>query len=961
MAEPFAASEPQFTLPLEAPAPDTTSTLVTEAGPHCGRFTLQRFHAKGGLGEVHVAVDAELGRDVALKRMQDRYTRDAAARHRFLNEAEITARLEHPGIVPIYGLVQDDQGHPCYAMRFIAGESLADALKKWHESEPDYSSLAFRQLLQRFISVCQTMGYAHSKRVLHRDLKPANVMLGPFGETLVVDWGLAKRVVGPPQTAPSEAEAALLTTVDFAQDANDDRMKTEVGQVLGTAGYMSPEQAAGQSDTVGLPSDIYSLGATLYELLTGEKPLSGLDTFTVLQRTQTGNIPPSRQVKPTVPGVLDAVCRKAMALRPEARYASATALAADLEHWLADEPIAAYTEPWTTRAWRWSRRHRTLITGLAAALVVGLVCAGVALVVLEGAYANEQSAKNDAMAQKIRADAERERAEKARDATHQAFDDLTNTEALAYLKTQPELRPEQKAFLERAAAYYRQVALEAGTDPTSRQRVALSHFRLGYLLEALGRLPEAQGPYRQAQELFEKLAADFPAVPEYRQTLARTYNNFALLLRDSGQLPAARQTLLQALEIQEKLVADFPAVVKFRQELAVSYHKLGTVQMNLGQHKAAEQSFGRALAMQEKLRTEFPDNPLYRQELGLSYNSLGILKYDMGQWRAAEAAYRQALAIQVKTVADFPAVADYRHDVVITNHNLGNVLMVMKQHSVAEQAFRQSLEDGEKLVSEFPTVPRYRQELGRGHSGLGILKYSQGQLSAAEPALRRALEIQERLAAEFPKVPGYRQDVAGTSVNLGNVLHAQGRSEDSLPFLAKAIALLETLLGQEPRLFTERVFLRNAHFSRARALEQLGRHPEAVKDWERAVEVNPEPRTNTFFRHLRAQSLARAGQHAKAVAEATALAAAKDVTGTMLYDFARICAMASVATKEAALQEQYAANAVSLLRQAVAQGYKHIERIKNNNDLKVLREREDYKKLLEELATKREKNATQGK
>src|SRR5262249_15258683 len=154
--------------------------------------------AKGGLGEVHVAEDAELGREVALKRMKAGRADEPEYRRRFLREAEVTGRLEHPGVVPVYGLTQDDDGRPCYAMRFIQGETHHDAIHRFHETaargtqEPGERRLAFRELLGRFLAVCNTVAYAHSRGILHRDLKPANIMLGRYGETLVVDWGLAK-------------------------------------------------------------------------------------------------------------------------------------------------------------------------------------------------------------------------------------------------------------------------------------------------------------------------------------------------------------------------------------------------------------------------------------------------------------------------------------------------------------------------------------------------------------------------------------------------------------------------------------------------------------------------------------------------------------------------------------------------------------------------------------------------
>ena len=217
----------QATLPAIASAqmsdsdPDATREYVsagesTSAGQ---RFRILRPHAKGGLGEVFVARDEELGREVALKQMQDRHADDASSRARFLLEAEITGSLEHPGVVPVYGLGRYPDGRPFYAMRFVKGDSLKDAIERYHwgnapqredfygarasTQNPAERSLEFRKLLGRFIDVCNTVAYAHSRGVLHRDLKPGNVMLGPYGETLVVDWGLAKVVGRPDGEAPS--------------------------------------------------------------------------------------------------------------------------------------------------------------------------------------------------------------------------------------------------------------------------------------------------------------------------------------------------------------------------------------------------------------------------------------------------------------------------------------------------------------------------------------------------------------------------------------------------------------------------------------------------------------------------------------------------------------------------------------------------------------------------------------
>jgi tetratricopeptide (TPR) repeat protein len=337
------------------------------------RYAPLRFHARGGLGEVHVARDRELDRDVAFKVIRPDQAGDADSRRRLVQEAEITGKLEHPGVVPVYGLVQGEGGEPCYAMRFIQGESLKDAIKSFHQADrpgrdPGERSLALRQLRSRFVAVCDTLAYAHSRGVLHRDLKPDNILLGRYGETLVVDWGLAKLF------DHTEAERAT-GEESLAPGPGPDDGGTQTGQALGTPAYMSPEQAAGEWARVGPASDLFSLGATLYALLTGRPPYPDRSLPEVLARARRGDFPPPRQVKRGVSASLEAVCLKAMALRPEERYGSAQDLKAEVERFLADEPVRAYREPWTTGARRWVKRHPAWAAAVPAILFLGGVVA----------------------------------------------------------------------------------------------------------------------------------------------------------------------------------------------------------------------------------------------------------------------------------------------------------------------------------------------------------------------------------------------------------------------------------------------------------------------------------------------------------------------------------------------------------------------------------------------------------
>ncbi len=220
------------------------------------RFRILRLHDEGGLGAVYLARDEELNREVALKQIKGRFGADPDSRQRFLAEAEITGNLEHPGVVPVYSLGDDELGRPYYAMRFIKGESLKRAIEHFHAAEapgrdPGERALELRRLLGRFVGVCQAVAYAHSRGVIHRDLKPANVMLGRYGETLVVDWGLAKSVGRDEHAAAADpAEATVRPS------SGSDGAMTVPGSPLGTPAYMSPEQAAGELDRVGPASDV---------------------------------------------------------------------------------------------------------------------------------------------------------------------------------------------------------------------------------------------------------------------------------------------------------------------------------------------------------------------------------------------------------------------------------------------------------------------------------------------------------------------------------------------------------------------------------------------------------------------------------------------------------------------------------------------------------------------------------
>ncbi len=361
---------------LLPPAGDVLLSTVAHQPQTRERYTLTQLYAQGGIGQVWLAHDRDLGRAVALKELRPERQGHPVVLGRFLDEARITGQLEHPGIVPVYELARGSpDGQPFYTMRFVKGRTLRQAIADYHAKRQDGRAgpLDLIGLSTAFVTVCNAIAYAHSRGVLHRDLKPHNVVLGDFGEVLVLDWGLARLVDRP------EADRDL-PPVGLEPDSHHEA--TVQGQVLGTPAYMAPEQASGRLDLIDRRTDIYGLGAILYEILVGRPPFQDADTRALLERVLVQDPQPPRQVAGGVPAALEAVCLKAMAKKREQRYASAGELAEEVRRWLADEPVTAWREPWLGRLGRWGRRHKALVAGAAALLVAAVLALAAGTILL---------------------------------------------------------------------------------------------------------------------------------------------------------------------------------------------------------------------------------------------------------------------------------------------------------------------------------------------------------------------------------------------------------------------------------------------------------------------------------------------------------------------------------------------------------------------------------------------------
>jgi serine/threonine protein kinase/tetratricopeptide (TPR) repeat protein len=598
--------------------------------PSSLRYRVVRPHAEGGLGRVSVAVDEELHREVALKEIKERHADLPQSRARFVMEAEITGSLEHPGIVPVYSLGRYADGRPFYAMRFIRGENLQQAIREYHRSaEPN--TLALRQLLTRFLEVCNAVAYAHSRGVLHRDLKPNNIMLGQFGETLVVDWGLAKAVQRSDALSdPDESGPGSLTSSGATP--------TRQGQVIGTPQFMSPEQADGLIEQLGPPSDVYSLGATFYYLLAGCPPFPdtrqvGQDE--VLRRVRRGEFPSPRMVNAEVPPALDAICLKAMSLNPGDRYPSARALADDIEHWLADEPVAAWPEPFTARCARWARRHRAIVVSSAALLLTITAASILSAVLLDRKQREAERARQDADLQKQVAEAQTVEAQRqeqiARKSQERAEAEATKKSEIArfltgmfdasdpiglgnvsfYIPRRPDEKLKASDILKRGAD---KIGSELEGQPVVKAAIMAT---IGDVCRSLGQYEQADQLLHAAYALRQReLSPDDLELADSAQALGWYYH-------EKGDYERGQQYYEQALTIREKhLPRSDPHVL-------ATLFNLAWLLTQRGDFSEAEKLFREVIAEREK-------GPASR-ELALAHFGLAAMYLEKGEPLASAA------------------------------------------------------------------------------------------------------------------------------------------------------------------------------------------------------------------------------------------------------------------------------------------------------------------------------------
>lgn len=533
--------------------PDDLTETVTLGSYASGgsRYELVEFITRGGMGEVWLARDIELNRTVLLKQVLPKHAENPESRANFLRETRTGANLEHPGIVPVYDIGQHPGGQLFQVMRYFRPGSLHKKIASYHLAHPDsIDELAFRALLGHFASACRAIGYVHSRGIHHLDIKPQNIVTGDFGETQIIDWGLAKVTDGD-MLVKVTAESGRLGSGSSAGEPSAE--KTPVFEVMprglrGTPAYAAPEQWRGNAAAIGTHSDVYGLGATLFEILSGKAPFIH-PSPTIEEDVEIGNV--HREMKPWAPPALRAICRRAMAVKPADRYASAGALADDIDRYLADEPVAAWPDPWYVRVWRLVKRHRTAVAAASVLLATMAVALGIGNVLVARQRDRAVKAEQEAIAQ-------RDLAEVNAAMTRRVIADFIETVADDKWGTIPGTGTLRLDAVRSVVDTFPELIAQQPDNPELRYDAALIYRRCANLYRVLGRLDEATPLYDRSREIIEKLVAAHPS--KELHTLGWIHHlldEAEMMFRTEGS-EAATKPASEALTEAEKAVKAFP-------------------------------------------------------------------------------------------------------------------------------------------------------------------------------------------------------------------------------------------------------------------------------------------------------------------------------------------------------------------------------------------------------------------
>jgi tetratricopeptide (TPR) repeat protein len=650
------------------------------------------------------------------------------------------------------------------------------------------------------------MQHAHQRGLIHRDLKPGNVLLASGGDT---SPGAApnRRADAPPlaDLVPKISDFGLVKRLE------EGSVQTQTGEVLGTPSYMAPEQATGRTRDVGPHTDVWALGAILYELLTGRPPFLGSTPLDTLLQVKGQDPVPVRRLQPGVPRDLETITLKCLRKEPARRYATAAGLAEDLNRFLEGRPILARPVGLAERAWRWSRRN-PWVAGLAGMLVVA-VTLGFALVTQQWLRA-ERSLKT------------------ARQAVRKSFLRLSEIE----LSKEPGTHALQRRLLEDALAYFQGFLDERPDSPEMRADLAEAHFLVGNITSKIGSTKDALPHYRRARELWEAVLDSRPSAPAKR-ALASNDHNLGEFLVAEGQVQEGRRYLELAQGLRGQLAEEHPEDRDYRHDLARTHLRLGALHAHVGERALARTLYEKARGELERLLAEGPPLPAAQRELAQTYVNLGGLDLEAGQRDAALGRFKQSMEVRKRLVAGDPTNAEYQFDLAESCRHLGRVQHEAGAIAEAQESYEEARAIQEKLLRANPGVLAYQSALGRTYTHLGNLSRWTKRRDEALRWHQQALPLYQAVVAADPARTGYLSDLAGVHYNLANLQREMGRRQEAVASTREAIRCQERLVQLDPAATKYQSDLAMSYRTLGMLQRQVGQHPDALRCHRRACEV----------------------------------------------------------------------------------------------------------------------------
>ncbi len=756
------------------------------------RLQLRKFHAQGGLGVVYAADDENLGRRVAVK-FPRRRSPGSIEQMRLAREAEITGRLEHPGIVPVYAQGLTDDGRPCYVMPFIDGQTMQESIREFHKSiegqavANPYETLAFRKLLQQFVAVCNAVAYSHEQQIIHRDIKPGNIMLGQFGETFLLDWGLAKSIANNGGNHRAGREKSP-SAGRFESESLPEQ--TLPGQQIGTPAFASPEQVTGNVGQHDQRSDIYSLGATLYCILVGKGPIHSGDLTSSKSASVLRRVPRPGEIARSVPCALEAICLKAMAFEQDDRYQSAKQMANDVELYLADEPIDVLVETRRKRLRRWSRKHPRMVAALATFVLVAVTSLAIGSYVL--GHQNtllSQSNQDLVTAQQAQRLAQAETLATLRKLTDDVIERL--------LARKEELSGEDLEFVDSILQQYKRIANSQSDQVEAMELKIEGYFRVGQLLELLDKKRDAIAAWEEGLGVL----ADLPGLPSatLQNLTSKIQACLGVSLADTGDRRRGEAMIQSAVAAEFALLEAMPKSSEYRQEYANRLDQLGNVLVQSGDYQEAEKQFRKALEQTEGIADVGTQESLELRKLRAgAYHDLGLaLNF---QKKFEEAKTNLEISLQMhREVAEHSSKINHQLDLGRVLSTLGAAYRGLNELELAKANFNESVKLMKDFAAAYPSQIEPVSLIAISYTGLAGVDFDSGEYKDALSECEKAHSL---FVSAMEKSPGeikYQLASVETLAFQGAICEKMKRRDEAEGLYRESLVEAEKLLAADDR------------------------------------------------------------------------------------------------------------------------------------------------------------------